>query len=140
MMSDGFSTPPLSQLPGVHSEIIAGPDGCPLCVHTAGERGPVVVIANGHGGNMGIWAPVLKRLNGKVRLVTWDYRGHYGSGIPRETPTVGDHVRDLFHITDRYELGKFGLVGWSLGVQVALEGAVHPYFCSIRKRTPTSSF
>jgi pimeloyl-ACP methyl ester carboxylesterase len=96
-------------------------DGCPITYYTVGEVGPWLVIANGHGGNLDIWTPIFERLAGRVRILIWDYRGHYRSGRPGTVPSIDDHCADLDAVLDAEGLKYFALMGWSLGVQVALE-------------------
>ncbi len=96
-------------------------DGCPITYYTIGDEGPWLVIANGHGGNLGIWTSIFERLAGRVRVLLWDYRGHYNSGRPDTTPTISHHCEDLDLILEAEDLKRFALMGWSLGVQVALE-------------------
>jgi pimeloyl-ACP methyl ester carboxylesterase len=100
-------------------------DGTDLAVQVAGE-GPLVVLANGLGGSLRAWAPFLQRLRADRRIVSWDYRGLYRSGPPSEPAavTVEDHARDLGAVLDSVGGGPAVLVGWSMGVQVAVEFAL----------------
>ncbi|MGB8329637.1 MAG: alpha/beta hydrolase, partial [Polyangiales bacterium] len=57
------------------------------------------------------------------RLLSWDYRGLYGSALPVQRDALGvvDHARDALHLLRQEGADRAAIVGWSLGVQVALE-------------------
>jgi pimeloyl-ACP methyl ester carboxylesterase len=86
-------------------------------------RRPMIVLANGLGGTHSAWRHQVSFLRDRYRFVTWDYRGLFSSGRPRDPHAFSmDHqVRDLFAILDREEVEEAILVGWSMGVQVCLE-------------------
>jgi len=64
---------------------LAGPDGTELSVQEVGT-GRLVVLANGLGGSLRAWGPVLERFGPGHRVVAYDYRGLYAS-VPRRTRT-----------------------------------------------------
>jgi pimeloyl-ACP methyl ester carboxylesterase len=103
---------------------LRGHDGTELTYYTAGDPGgPAMVMCGGLGGGATIWRPFLARFAERYRLVTWDYRGLYDSG-PAHAPTAYDmsrHVRDLLDVLEKEEIESPLLVGWSMGVQLALE-------------------
>src|SRR5690348_1506435 len=105
--------------------MIRSGDGTELAVEEAGEAGPLVVLANGLGGTMRGWQPLIRRLAPMARLVSWDYRGLYASAPPRNPAAVciEDHCRDLEAVLDDTGGGPAVLIGWSMGVQVAVEFA-----------------
>lgn len=103
-------------------------DGTELAVQVAGD-GPLVVLANGLGGSLRAWQPFLQRLRPGWRIASWDYRGLYRSGPPARAHAVGveDHARDLGAVLDWLGGEPATLVGWSMGVQVAVAYALdHP--------------
>lgn len=57
------------------------------------------------------------------RCITWDYRGLYGSTLPaRPVPLcVATHAKDFLAIAKHEKIEEFVFVGWSMGVQIALE-------------------
>lgn len=86
------------------------------------ERGtgfPVVFV---HGWAMSgrVWA-FQEELAGRFRLITVDLRGHGKSAAPEEGYAFADFGADLVALFDRLELRRAAVIGWSLGVQVALE-------------------
>ncbi|APR79883.1 Alpha/beta hydrolase fold-1 precursor [Minicystis rosea] len=86
---------------------------------------PVVVLANGLGGTWLAWRGQIEYLADRCRFLTWDYRGLYGSRRPSNDADdaygVDRHVQDLHAILAAEKIERVALVGWSLGVQVALE-------------------
>ena len=105
-------------------------DGTELAFHEAGlRRGPPVAIANGLGGSIYAWRALVERLGQRYRFVSWDYRGLYGSAAPADTGAVRveDHVRDFEVVLAEAGVVRPVVVGWSMGVQVALQYALdHP--------------
>ncbi len=103
-------------------------DGTDLAVHALGD-GPLVVLANGLGGSLPAWGPLLRDLVLRHRVVSWDYRGLYRSGPPPgpDAVTISDHARDLEAVLAWAGGGPAVLTGWSMGVQVVVEHALaHP--------------
>jgi pimeloyl-ACP methyl ester carboxylesterase len=107
---------------------IRGADGTELAVEAIGE-GPPLVLANGLGGSFRAWRPLLPRLASRHRVASWDYRGLYRSGPPASPGAVrvDDHVGDLEAVVDWLGGAPVLTVGWSMGVQVAVQHALdHP--------------
>jgi pimeloyl-ACP methyl ester carboxylesterase len=109
----------------VRHEHLVVPDGTSLAVQDVGA-GPLVLVANGLGGSLRAWAPFLTRFGAGHRVVSFDYRGLYQSSAPADSTgvTIEDHARDLLAV-HRWAGGEPALViGWSMGVQVAVEAAL----------------
>lgn len=117
-------------------------DGTPIAFTVVdaggGDHAPVVLLANGLGGIAEAFVPLIERLPG-FRFVSWDYRGLYRSGRPLRGYaglTIADHAQDglalLDHLRRRGLLGdeQVRAVGWSMGVQVALEMVRHDPTCA----------
>lgn len=103
-------------------------DGTELAVQVAGQ-GPLIVLANGLGGSLRAWEPLVRRLGDSHRIASWDYRGLYHSGPPArpEAVTIDDHARDLASVLDWLGGEPAVLIGWSMGVQVIVAYALeHP--------------
>ncbi|MEW5734783.1 MAG: alpha/beta hydrolase [Thermodesulfobacteriota bacterium] len=85
----------------------------------------VVAFANGLGGRLYSFEPIVNALAPAHRILTWDYRGLFESGSPRRIRnlSIPNHARDLKAIMDAEGISKVHLIGWSMGVQVALEFA-----------------
>jgi len=99
-------------------------DGTTLGYQVHGTAGPWLVICNGLGSSYDSWEPLVERLAPQRRVLIWDYRGLYGSAAPRDPRrlTVGDHARDLEQLLAHEGIAELTLGGWSMGVQLALEG------------------
>jgi pimeloyl-ACP methyl ester carboxylesterase len=85
---------------------------------------PALLLANGLGGPVAAFRPYVRALGAGHRLLSWDYRGLYGSTLgpgPRPRLDVAAHVSDVVALLDRTGLERVTFVGWSMGVQIALE-------------------
>lgn len=99
-------------------------DGTRLAWYEGGcEDGPPLVFLSGLGGGFGIFRPLAERFGAHFRLIGWDYRGLYASDTPRSADTLhmSQHVDDLLALLDHAQVASPILVGWSMGVQLALE-------------------
>lgn len=89
------------------------------------EGAKTVILVNGLGGPYLAWRAQIEYLSDRYRFITWDYRGMFESKRP--SPDVPDayavacHVRDLEAILAKEGVRRGSLMGWSMGVQVALE-------------------
>ena len=99
-------------------------DGTRLAWYEAGaSHGPTLLLLSGLGGGIDIWRPFVARFGASCRLVGWDYRGLYRSGTPasRDALSFAHHIGDLLALVEHAEVERPILVGWSMGVQLALE-------------------
>ncbi|MEE2786342.1 MAG: alpha/beta hydrolase [Myxococcota bacterium] len=98
-------------------------DGCEIQYYTVGTGDTWLVIANGHGATHHVWTDVLERLVLDFKIVIWDYRGQHGSSgtADRSVARVSDHARDAQALMAHLAIDTCIMLGWSLGVQVALE-------------------
>jgi pimeloyl-ACP methyl ester carboxylesterase len=92
---------------------------------TAEPGAPAVVLANGLGGRLYSWEPLVERLAPRRRLITWDYRGLFNSNSIRRRKdlAIEKHADDVRAILDAEKIDRAAIAGWSMGVQVALEVA-----------------
>ncbi len=100
------------------------PDGARLAYYDTGGPGDLIVTVNGLGGPFSAWRYQVDYLRDRYRFVSWDYRGlfHSAGGDPPADVSVERHAADLEFVI--HELGverPATLLGWSMGVQVALE-------------------
>src|SRR5512138_2664709 len=100
-------------------------DGTSLATYSAGMPGsPVIVLANGLGGNIAAWRYLVEHFSPRFRVLSWDYRGLYKSG-PAPEPADGyrmdRQIDDLADVLEAEEVDKAVFVGWSMGVQVLFE-------------------
>jgi pimeloyl-ACP methyl ester carboxylesterase len=99
-------------------------DGTRLACYEAGDpHGVPLVLCGGLGGSFAIWRPVVEHFGGCFRVLAWDYRGLYASAPPRRRRVLAltHHVHDLLALLRHKRAEAPVLVGWSMGVQVALE-------------------
>ncbi len=99
-------------------------DGTRLRRWDNGEPGTPVVISNGLGASPAAW-PFLQGPGCGYHAVSWHHRGLGGSARPADESRIGldDHVDDLLAIMDASDMPRAVVVGWSVGVAVALEAA-----------------
>lgn len=99
-------------------------DGTRIAYWVDGPKdAPPLLLCGGLGGGVGIWRPFFERFRRSFRLITWDYRGLYASGAAGEAGAYAlhHHVGDLLALLKQEEVQAPVLVGWSMGVQLALE-------------------
>ena len=98
-------------------------DGASLAGYEAGRSGPLLLLANGLGGPVSAFRHQLDHFGHRYRVLTWDYRGLYGSRSSRPPARVDirAHAEDLEDLFATVGAEKPILVGWSMGVQVVLE-------------------
>lgn len=98
-------------------------DGTRLRYFDSEGDGPVIVLANGLGGPSSVWNPYLRIWGGQYRLLSWDYRGLYGSTLGHDGAKldISTHAEDLAAIFRHAEIPQATFLGWSMGVQVGIE-------------------
>ncbi len=97
-------------------------DGVPLAWYEAGA-GPPLVFANGIGVDHRGLALQVGHFSRGWRTLLWDYRG-VGASLPLPRGVAVDvpaHARDLAAVLDAAGEERAAIVGWSMGVPVALE-------------------
>jgi 3-oxoadipate enol-lactonase len=108
----------------IATRTVVAADGARLTYYDTGGSGPAVVLANGLGGPLRAWRHQIAHLARHFRVMSWDYRGLYGSTLPpggARSLDVHTHARDLAAVLDEASVDRAALVGWSMGVQVSLE-------------------
>jgi pimeloyl-ACP methyl ester carboxylesterase len=103
-------------------------DGTEIAYHATRppfKGAPAIVLANGLGGPYLAWRSQIEFFLDRYQVITWDYRGLYGSRRPprdaAEDYAVERHVGDLQAILNAEGVESAALIGWSMGVQVVLE-------------------
>ncbi|MDI1286924.1 MAG: alpha/beta hydrolase [Reyranella sp.] len=94
-------------------------------VHSQGAGAPIL-FHHGIGASAGLWAGWRPALADRYRLVTFDMRGCGRSHIPAAdfNWSLDLMVDDLFAVADAAGIGRFHLVGESIGGTVALAAAL----------------
>jgi pimeloyl-ACP methyl ester carboxylesterase len=97
-------------------------DGTEIAYQAVGQGRPIL-LCNGLGGSWEAWSHQIQYFRDRYRLLSWDYRGLYGSSLPGERDALGvvDHARDALHLLGEEGADRAAIVGWSMGVQVGLE-------------------
>ena len=97
-------------------------DGTRLAYHQVGD-GPPLLLANGLGGSWRAWTHQIEYFKERFRFVSWDYRGLYRSSPPADRDALGipEHAEDGLAVMDAAGDEQVTILGWSMGVQVALE-------------------
>jgi len=93
-----------------------GLDGFDIAYEVSGD-GPAVVFTHGYQASGRMWEPQRKALEPRYRVITWDMRGHGGSGSP-DDPEQYSHellVADMKGLLEHLGESQAVLVGHSLG-------------------------
>jgi pimeloyl-ACP methyl ester carboxylesterase len=99
------------------------PDGVGLHYDVVGEGERTLILANGLGGRLYAWRPILDAFWQRYRIITWDYRGLFDSDTPPSPRqlSVAHHVQDACAVLDAEGVRRAVFVGWSMGVQLSLD-------------------
>ncbi len=102
-------------------------DGTRIAYEVLGEGERAILLANGLGGRLYAWEPLLVDLFHDYKLLTWDYRGLFDSAplAPGRQLSIHRHVEDAEAILRAEKIDRAVLVGWSMGVQVSLDLAAN---------------
>ena len=91
-------------------------------VYAVVGRGMPVLLLNGLGGAREIWEELVEHLQDRYRFIAFDYSGlRDGMRGPAQAHTISLHARDALAVLDRESVSRCAVVGWSMGVSVALE-------------------
>lgn len=117
-------------------------------VITGRDDGPVVVLSNSLGATHRMWDAQLDALQQRFRVVRYETRGHGNSPVTAGPYSIDDLAEDLLALLDRLGIGRFHLVGLSLGGMTAMRVAAdHPervdrlaVLCTAAQLPPASSW
>ena len=100
-------------------------DGTGIAYEVVGRGDRTLMLANGLGGRLYAWKPLLDEFWRSYRIITWDYRGLFESESPasHRQLSVAHHAEDATIILDNEKVDRAVFVGWSMGVQVSLDVA-----------------
>ena len=89
------------------------------------EPRPCLVLANGLGGRLYTWLPIIESLADEINIITWDYRGLFDSqgDHAAQDLSIPQRAGDRSMILQLHQVSEVHLIGWSMGVQVSLEFA-----------------
>lgn len=109
----------------VERKFTTSEDGTRICYEVLGRGDKALLLANGLGGRLYAWEPLVRRYWEQYRLITWDYRGLFDSDTPKvpRRLALANHVEDAAAILQAETVDRAVLFGWSMGVQVSLDVA-----------------
>ncbi len=111
-------------IPALEHKRFRSYDGTEIAYQVRGPAGaPAIVMSNGLGGTCEAYRHIYAALGHGFRIVSWDYRGLYGSARPKDLATlaVPHQARDLDRLLGVEDIGRAVFVGWSMGVQINFE-------------------
>jgi 3-oxoadipate enol-lactonase len=88
-----------------------------------GDGRPVVLI-HGHPFDRTMWAPQLRSLGERYRVIAPDLRGYGASPATRGTVTMHELADDIWALLDEREVEQVAVVGLSMGGLIAMEMAI----------------
>lgn len=94
--------------------------GLELTYEVLGTGLPVLLL-NGLGGSREIWEELVEYAEDRYRFITFDYRGLRSPAPSQPEHDVSLHARDAEAILEAEGISRCAVVGWSMGVAVALE-------------------
>ncbi|MEE2904013.1 MAG: alpha/beta hydrolase [Myxococcota bacterium] len=105
-----------------HKEV-SSQDGTRIAYKVVGSGEKTLLLANGLGGRLYTWSPLIDYFCRDYKIITWDYRGLFESDSParRNDLCIPFHVQDAMSILDAENVGPVILIGWSMGGLVSLE-------------------
>jgi pimeloyl-ACP methyl ester carboxylesterase len=96
--------------------------------YRTGGQGRWLVLVMGRSGTMADWTPVLiRQLTRDNRVLVFDNRGMGTTGdgaVPASGVTVPLMARDTLALAGALGIGRFDLMGWSMGGEIAQQVAV----------------
>ena len=87
---------------------------------TGPEKAPVVLLGSSLGTTQEMWAPQVKVLAERFRVITFDHRGHGESETPDGPYTIDDLGGDVVDLLNELLIERASYVGISLGGAVGL--------------------
>src|SRR5262245_35582769 len=85
-------------------------------------KGPAVLLTHGYGATSRMWAPQVRGLADRFRLITWDLRGHGRSDSPDDPSAYSEllSVEDMCAVLDDCGIERAAIGGLSLGGYLSL--------------------
>lgn len=109
----------------VRNHYAKGWKGVPIHYTAYGHGEPAIVCCNGVGVSTFFWKYAVRYFAPQRHVVTWDYRGHNSSGLPKKLShralSMSTNAHDLAAVLDACEIPRAVLLGHSMGCQVILE-------------------
>ena len=94
----------------------------PIKYSLHGQRNqPLIVFCNGIGASTPAWSSLLSILSSEYCCLLWRYDGT--EDLPTSDLSISSHATMLCSVLEHIEKTPFAIIGWSMGVQVALQTA-----------------
>ena len=102
---------------------LSSEDGTDIAYYVIGRGPRIWLMPPAMGAPLLSMKYLLERFAEDFTIVTWDQRGFYRSGVPRDRDAlrVDDHLADMAAVVRAERLERFVLGGWSMAVQLSLE-------------------
>lgn len=99
------------------------PDGTLIATRIMGSGdGLPLLISNGIGAGMSMWRKAIQSHSEERRIVTWDHRGCFDSGLPaRDRVDARAHAEDAVAALDHAGIERCVVAAWSSGGRIAIE-------------------
>jgi pimeloyl-ACP methyl ester carboxylesterase len=85
---------------------------------------PTLVLLHAFGASAKAWGPVIEHLGGRFAVVALDLPGFGGAADDLHADSIHDYAAWVNAEMARRDLGRFVLVGWSMGAKIALACAL----------------
>jgi pimeloyl-ACP methyl ester carboxylesterase len=123
MLGDASPSELLNGIPVKEKGFFNASDGTPIFYEVSGGKGKTLLFCYGLVCRREHWHYQLKHFAEDYQLVTFDYRGHHRSGIPKndQNLTLSRCVQDTLELMNYLKLKEVVAFGHSLGVPVATE-------------------
>ncbi len=108
----------------IETKSIRTADGADIAYCTSAGDGPWVLLLNGFGFGLHAWRHQIDYLRGRVRFLTWDYRGLSVQGAANTSPAalpLHRHARDAASILEAEGVSQSVWMGCSTGAQILFE-------------------
>lgn len=93
--------------------------------HVRYGSGRPIVFLGSIASTLDMWEPQLNALSAGAQVIALDHRGHGGSPVIPGPCTLADLAADVLETLDHLAVGRFAVVGLSLGGAVAQHLATH---------------
>ena len=97
--------------------------------YEADGRGPAILLTHGYTATSRMWAPQVRALRDRFRIIVWDLRGHGGSDSPQDAMQYSEDLvlADMAAVLDACGVERVVVGGLSLGGYLSLAfHRVHP--------------
>lgn len=100
-------------------------NGIQLAYKVYGQGFPLIFIM-GYSGSMDSWPEqMIERLSEKHQVIVYDNRGIARSTVSEEKFSIELFARDVISLMDTLNIDKANILGYSMGVSIALEAALN---------------